>query len=839
MAFFKTEIRIQIVGLVFLLGISAIIAKLWWVQVARGEYYTQKIRGSGEVTVRIPSVRGEILDKNGVKLVTNRASYSVEFFLNDMVKGYAQAFGKSKVPKINYVHTVKGVYAETKEPDVVKIVNETVLPRLAQLGIHEDFSAKELQKHFRTDTLVPFTYMEDLKFSDMAKLNEHDLGLPGVDLPARPVREYPYGSLAAHILGYVKQADTDEDDAKKFTYYQPDVVGVNNVELTMDKWLRGEPGVRYVKKNAKGVIEGDIGERPPVPGDDVYLTVDARVQTIAEDALRVVGRGAAIVADPNTGNILAMASVPSFDPNTFIPSISTEDYEKLLKDDTNPLTNRAILSYAPGSTFKTITSLAGLIAGKGNNMYTCSGGVVYGGKYMHCWIGQKGGSHGRLDLEGGLKNSCNAYFFQYGNAAGADNIDKVAQAIGIGQKTNVGLTNEAAGVLPGKQWFAEHYPRDHWSDGHTANLSIGQGYVQCSPLQMAMVASMFANGGTCYYPRLFDRVLDHNGQDVVDPDTGKLVAGGPRVRCNLSELGLKPDQIEHVRHGMWRVVNEQGGTAPRAKIPGVEVAGKTGTAEFWRSGIKDNHTWFMCFAPYQKPKYTVVVFIQGAQGGAVTAAPIATRILEELFAMDAGTYKPEVKSLEPARGNFTFVKNVDFTAPIPVTAAPDANTGKIAAGEGDEAPPPSDEHESDDHSDHNDDHDRVKHAAPKLRSRPDAADNGSGGSTAAAAGAGAAPDANGNVPKEAPLMKSLRHFSGAATMATTARSPTTTSRHNRKPCASNRKLNNANNKPLPIHLPRPRRSRPSPSGRSSSVCSRSGTGHGRRVAEAVLAPLSS
>ncbi len=304
-------------------------------------------------------MRGEILDKNGVKLVTNRASYSVEFFLNDMVKGYAQAFGKSKVPKIDYVHTVKGVYARPKEADVVKIVNETVLPRLAQLGIHEEFSAKELQKHYRTDTLVPFTYMEDIKFADMAKLSERDLGLPGVDLPERPVREYPYGALAAHVLGYVGSADTDEEDAKKFTYYQPDVEGKNNVEQCMDKWLRGEPGERYVKKNAKGVIEGDVGERPPVAGDNVYLTIDARVQTIAEKPCASSGAARPSWPIPYTGNILAMASVPSFDPNTFIPSISTEDWTKLIKDDTNPLTNRAILSYAPGSTFKTITASPG------------------------------------------------------------------------------------------------------------------------------------------------------------------------------------------------------------------------------------------------------------------------------------------------------------------------------------------------------------------------------------------------------------------------------------------------------------------------------------------------
>ena len=214
MALFKTEIRIQIVGFLFLLGISAIIAKLWWVQIVQGNYYTQKIRGSGEVTVRIPSVRGEIRDKNGLSLVTNRRSYSVDFLLNHMIKGYGQAFGRSKVPKFRYEHTVKGVYAVTNEADVARIVHETVLPRLEQLGIHESINDKQLQKHFRTDTLVPYTYLEDISFDQMAMLSEHDLGLPGVYTPLRSVREYPYGALAAHILGYVGSADTDEEEAR-------------------------------------------------------------------------------------------------------------------------------------------------------------------------------------------------------------------------------------------------------------------------------------------------------------------------------------------------------------------------------------------------------------------------------------------------------------------------------------------------------------------------------------------------------------------------------------------------------------------------------------------------
>ena len=752
MALFKTESRIQIIGLFFLLGIAAILGKLWWVQVINHKHYTDKIRGSGEVTVRIPSVRGEIRDKNGLVLVGNRPSFSVDFMLDEMVKGYGEAFGRKNVPKAKHIFTVGGVYQERQEPDVARIVQETVLPRLEQLGLHEDFSVKQLIKHYYTDRLVPFTYMEDIKFSDMAKISERDLGLPGVDTPQRAVREYPFGALAAHVLGYVGQEnDPDEEEAKKYTYYQPDVDGKTNVEQAMDKWLRGQPGKRIVKKNAKGVIEGDLDPVPPTTGDDVYLTIDARIQSITEEAMRVVGRGAAVVVDPETGNVLAMASVPSFDPNTFIPSVSTEDWGKLIKDDTNPMTNRAILSYAPGSTFKTITALAGLITGKGNNKYTCSGGVTYGGKYMHCWIGQKGGSHGTLDLEGGLKNSCNAYFFQYGNAAGVDAIDKVATLVGIGKKTGIELSNEAAGILPGKEWFAVHNPRERWSDGHTANLSIGQGYVQASPLQMALVAGMFANGGTCYYPRLIDRVVDRSGQDVIDPDTGKLVAQGPRVRSNLeTDLGLKPDQIEHVRHGMWKVVNDVGGTAPHAKLKGVELAGKTGTAEFWRNGVKDNHTWFICFAPYQKPKYAICVFIQGAKGGGVTAGPLAARIMEQALALDAGKSVVNVKPLVPAKGSFAFINNIDFSSSVPVQTAASAQdaekkkfTNKKSAADNDiandETPTTNDE----DTGDHNTDHDRVATAKPKVRENSD--DQGNAKTSNPGSG-------------DTPLQKSMRKF---------------------------------------------------------------------------------
>ena len=353
-----------------------------------------------------------------------------------------------------------------------------------------------------------------------------------------------------------------------------------------------------------------------------------------------------------------MASVPSYDPNVFIPSIGIKDWNALNDDETNPLLNRAISAYAPGSTYKIATALAGLRAGVGDRVFTCSGGVTYGNKYMNCWVTPRHlPPHGTLHLSDALKYSCNAFFYQYGNAAGIDQIVATGNLLGLGQKTEIPLSGEAPGVLPGPGWLAATNPKARWSAGLTANTAIGQGDVLASPLQMAMIASAVANGGTVYYPRLVDRIV---AQD------GTLIAQDPaRVRSNLlNDGGLTPEQLEKVRRGMWKVVNEAGGTAGKARIKDVEVAGKTGTAQFWRSGTKDNHTWFVSFAPYGDPKYAIVVLVQGAQSGGAVAAPIAAKIYDEIFKMEKGT-APEVALLEPAKGNFRFVDSVDFVRDIP------------------------------------------------------------------------------------------------------------------------------------------------------------------------------
>jgi len=673
----RSTTRILFLGLLMLVALGGITMRLWYVQIARGAEYTARIGNRSQVSVRIPAVRGEILDRNGIKLVENRASFEVDFYLPDMVRAYREAKGKDNVPIVSYRGRVHNMPRDLQEADVVKIVSEEVIPRLEELGVAVDFNANVLQIHYRNNREIPYSYRQDLGFEQMAVFSEKNLGLPGVNVTVKPVRWYVYGSLAAHLLGYVGMPNNLDrlPDIRDFNFYEPDMEGKAQIELFLNDFLKGEPGARILQRNVKGIIEGEVSRKEPVQGNNVFLTIDARIQSFAEQALRAIGRGAAVVVNPKNGDILAMASVPSYDPNVFIPAIAAKDWGELTKDETNPLLNRAISAYAPGSTYKIPVSLAGLRAGVGDRTFTCSGGVTYGDKFMKCWVVDKRlPPHGTLHLQDAIKHSCNAFFYQYGNAAGIDQIVAVGNMLGLGQRSGIPLSGEAPGVLPGPEWLAQREPQGRWTSGRTANTSIGQGDVLTSPLQMAMVASAVANGGTVFYPRLIDRVV---AQD------GTVVAQEPaRVRANLvADAGLTPEQIEKVRRGMWKVVNEEGGTAGRARIKGTEVAGKTGTAQFWRSGVKDNHTWFVSFAPYEDPKYAVVVFVQGAKSGGGVSAPIAAKILEDVLKTEDGGEPPLLAALEPAKGNFRFVESVDFGRDIPAatTVGDDGETADATA----------------------------------------------------------------------------------------------------------------------------------------------------------------
>ena len=645
------DFRILLLAGFVLLCLLIIGYRLWWVQIKLYSYYKGRIQNSSEVTVRIPSVRGEIRDRNGVILVSNRPSYEVDFYLPDLVTGYKNQYGQT--PLVDFQQRdSSGMIHDRKEADIVQIVDETIIPRLQELKMAEPYNAERLRTHYRNNTLVPFTYREDLDFATFSKFAEKDLGLPGVQMTVRPVRKYLYNAMAAQILGYIgAPKDINKlPDVKDFDFYSPDVQGRTNIEYFLDDDLRGKPGTRILKKNAKNQLEGEKEVIQPTPGSNVYLTIDARIQYIVEKTLRNVGRAACVVVDPNNGQILAMASVPSYDPNKFIPSISAADWAAIKDADADPLTNRAISAFAPGSTYKIATALAGLTRGLAKAQFTCTGGVTYGNTYMKCWIAAQGGAHGTQTLTEAIKNSCNAYFYQYGNAAGIDAIDKVGTTLGLGQPSGVELSGEDPGLLPSPEWLRLN-KNVKWSQGQTANTSIGQGYVLASPLQMAMIAATVANGGTVYKPNII--------YGVQQPD-GTMVRRPEKIRGDLrQDNNLTKDEIELVRRGMWRVVNDPGGTGSRAKVAGIVVAGKTGTAQFWRDGKKDNHTWFIAFAPYDNPKIALAILVQGAKAGGQVPAPIAAKLIEEIMALDKG-YDPGAKPLDPAIGNFKFVETVDF-----------------------------------------------------------------------------------------------------------------------------------------------------------------------------------
>jgi penicillin-binding protein 2 len=310
-----------------------------------------------------------------------------------------------------------------------------------------------------------------------------------------------------------------------------------------------------------------------------------------------------------------------------------------------------------------VTAFAGLRGTKNlaNAKYGCFGGVSYGDHFFRCWVAEKHYTHGTIGLADALKVSCDSFFYQYGNAAGIQSIDVVGKLLGIGEESGLHLSGEQTGNMPGPEWMEIHHPRERWSQAQTANVSIGQGYTLVSPLQLAMAYVAAANGGTCYYPRLVDKVLDQNDTPVVD-EQGKTVNFAPRIRADLRNE-VSPQDMELVRQGLWKVVNEDGGTGGRARLENVVVAGKTGTAQATDRGQEENVAWFTCFAPFDHPKYVVAVMVQGASGhGGEVAGPIATRILERTVAQDEGNFDMQVAWLTPAHhpNPLELIKSVSY-----------------------------------------------------------------------------------------------------------------------------------------------------------------------------------
>jgi len=580
------------------------------------------------------------------------------------------------------------------EIDISEIVRESIQPISQTLGLSVPLNDKEIRKHFREEADLPYHYMTDLDFATVAQFAERNFGVAGITIAQNPAREYPFGAFASHILGYVGRPVNQEehlaDDGTPF-----ETVGLHGIEGIMDDHLQGEPGSIVQRVSSQGYYEGKLAQNDPTMGNTVYLTIDARIQYIAETTMRDSGwtRGAIVVMDPRNGDVLALASFPNYDPNTFIPKIKSADWDKLNQDPTTPLYNRALHGYEPGSTYKIMVSLAGLKSGRvtANTEFDCPSAIQIDDHLFHNSDRAPGGT---MSLVNAIKVSSDVFFYQYGIKAGIDAIDAMGARAGFGHKWGLlGDDDEDAGILPGPAWMKQpevskrllkNHEINTWTNAQTANAAIGQGFVQVTPLQLATFLCSVANGGTVYQPRLYSKVVDYQNNVVAEPPAGVI----------YNTLDVKPGQLKDVQQGMYEVVEEEGGTANlTAKLPnGPHLAGKTGTAQAYRKvdGVRkqDLKTWFYCYGPFEDPRYVVCVLVEGGQWGGTAAAPIASTIMKRLFAMDAGNVE-NVVPLQPIQGNFKGVTDVEtHNDATPAAAAPGAAGANADTGGDDNSPQP-------------------------------------------------------------------------------------------------------------------------------------------------------
>jgi penicillin-binding protein 2 len=607
--FRESNPRLRTIGMIVGIGLLTLLAALWRVQVMHGERYDNKQEAQSLRRIRIPAARGEIVDRHGVVLANNRPSYDIAIYLDQLGR-------------------------LSKKTDVIRVAQANLGALSATLGLPTTLADRDVRIHYQRRRPLPLPVWRDLRPETVAAFAERASNLPGVDLIVMPVRQYPQGSLAAHVLGYVGKAqpDDDEDELEKFYYYQPDSIGKQGVEKACDEYLRGSPGGRTIRVDPAGGIADDLGEKQAELGGRVTLTIDARLQRIVEDALGRAPtgagkevRGAAVLLDAGTGEVLAMASVPSFDPNIFNAGTPPPVIQAVLNNPASPMLNRAIgARYAPGSTFKPLTLLAGLEAGaiSPQDTVACSGSMQIGNwhRAFNCWNHD---GHGRVDAYAAIKHSCDVWFYTEGMKTGVGAINKVAAEFGLGQPTGFDVGREQVGFVPSPAWKRMQHG-ERWWDGDTAQLSIGQSYLLVTPLQMACVAATFGNGGMCLKPYVVKRIQTPEGEVVHEGDM--------EVRARLSAT---PQQLEFVRHAMLGAVQEVDGTAHRAAVKGLRVAGKTGTAEYDTKEGRCKRAWFMGFAPYDQPQVALSVLIEDADSGGHTAAPVAGEIFAGVFEKQA------------------------------------------------------------------------------------------------------------------------------------------------------------------------------------------------------------
>ena len=601
----RADLRLSGLQYLIVLVFSSLAVGFWVLQIVQHVKFKELAENNHQRTLALRAPRGMVFDRNGTVLVENRHSYSVSI-----------------------------VREQTKD------LNRTIRLLAFALSLNEHAIREVVERHRREPTYRPITVLQDASLAQVAAVAARHLELPDVVVEEVPTRRYPEG-MAAHLFGYVGEVSdvqvTRDGDVKS-----GDIVGKAGIEQSYNALLMGKDGFKKVVVNSIGreIPDRPIDEEPPVEGKRLQLTIDADIQRAVEDSFRAFGyKGASVILDPNTGDVLAFTSLPAYDPNAFASGIDRTTWATLNSDQLLPLNNRAIQGrYSPGSTFKMAVATAALEEGVITPDFKvyCLGHANFFGRSFKCW---KAGGHGTVDLRHAIEQSCNVYFYTVGNMVGIDAIHKWATVLGLGEKSGIDLPNEVQGLVPSPEWKrATTKNHEKWYAGETISVSIGQGAVAITPVSMAVYISTIANGGTRVTPHLLKAVDEGNGWKP-------MPAPAPH-----SQVAFKPDTVKAIHEGLWMVVNGSG-TGGRARIVGHDVSGKTGTAqvisiEGGRAAVgktsKDlrDHGWFVFFAPRDNPQIAGVVFAEHAEHGA-NAAPIAKQAMETFFAKRENRPLPE------------------------------------------------------------------------------------------------------------------------------------------------------------------------------------------------------
>ncbi len=650
-------LRVALLGLLILGIFGLFTRRLWRFQFVQGQAYREEAEQQSTRLITVPASRGVIYDRTGQRLVRNVPSFTITVIPANLPDDEEQA--EDVLIRLALLLDMPYTSADRDGGSDEEGEAETTL------GIREMIEEVPYVAPYR-----PIVIKRNVEREEALLVAQEASQLPGVSVDVESVRDYPHGSLVSQVLGYLLPVPEEKEQAYREQGYDPasDRVGSAGVEVTYEEALRGEKGQQIVEEDVLGRVIRVVEERAaPVPGDNVYLTLNLDLQRAADEALRrglgevISPRGVAIAMNPQSGEVLAMVSLPTYDNNIFVEGVSQSDWERW-QDPHRPLINHAVSdAVPPGSVFKVVVASAALQEGvlTPRTRLDCPGRIVVPNRYypndpgrsqpFYCW---NEAGHGTLDVVGGLAHSCDVFFYKTGGGfeetefkgLGVERIAEYARLFGLGEPTGVGLPAESGGLVPTSDWKRLAIG-ESWSTGDTYNLSIGQGYLEVTPLQMLNAVNVIANGGTLYRPQVVHHVSDAGGE-TTQPFEPDIVHTVPVSREHLSL----------VREGMEGAV-AYGTAARRGQIEDVRIAGKTGTAQFCDDimcGVgfeQPEHAWFAAFAPVEDPEISVIVYLYNGGEGSVAAVPVAREILAYYFDVDQTSSRKLLHHLAKARSH--------------------------------------------------------------------------------------------------------------------------------------------------------------------------------------------